>query len=95
MPTPTSSPVITAKAKGKHKQPPTTKLGKSVSRARAVYTSSNNQVTLTPPGTLNLTKSEELIAIVALRPTRWAAKSTVTTTANPAVVTSQPSPEAE
>ena len=37
-----------------------------MSRARAVYTSSNNQVTLTPPGTLNLTKSEELIAIVGL-----------------------------
>ena len=57
------APVITVKAagKGKHKKPPTTKLGAPVTPASAVYTGSNNQVTLTPRGTLNLTKPEELI----------------------------------
>ena len=34
--------------------------------ASAVYTGSNNQVTLTPRGTLNLTKPEELIVNAAL-----------------------------
>ena len=62
------APVITVKAtgKGKHKKPPTTKLGTSVKLASAVYTSSNNQVTLTPRGTLNLAKPEELIVKAAL-----------------------------
>ncbi len=60
--------VITVKAtgKGKHKQPPTTKLGKPVTPAKAVYTASNNEVTLTPRGTLNLTKPEELIVDAVL-----------------------------
>ena len=62
------APVIKVKAtgKGKHKQPATTKLGKPVTPASAVYTASNNQVTLTPRGTLNLTKPEELIVNGAL-----------------------------
>ena len=57
------APVITVKAKGKgkHKQPATTKLGTPVTPASAIYSGANNQVTLTPRGTLNLTKSEELI----------------------------------
>ncbi len=60
------APVITVKAtgKGKHKKPPTTTLGTSVKLASAVYTS--NQVTLTPRGTLNLAKPEELIVKAAL-----------------------------
>ena len=62
------APIVTekAKGKGKHKKPPTTKLGTPVPPATAVYTSSNNQVTLTPRGTLNLTKPEELIIDAAL-----------------------------
>ncbi len=54
------APVITVKATGtgKHKQPPPSKLGAPVTPASAVYTGSNNQVTLTPRGTLNLTKPE-------------------------------------
>ena len=62
------APVIKVKAtgKGKHKKPATTKLGTPVTPASAVYTASNNQVTLTPRGTLNLTKPEELIVKAAL-----------------------------
>ncbi len=62
------APVIKVKAtgKGKHKKPATTKLGKPESPASAVYTSSNNQVTLTPRGKLNSTKPEELIVNGAL-----------------------------
>ncbi|MFI5460129.1 MAG: RHS repeat-associated core domain-containing protein [Isosphaerales bacterium] len=62
------APVITVKAtgKGKHKKPPTTKLGTPVKLASAVYTAANNEVTLTPRGTLNLTKPEELIVKAAL-----------------------------
>ena len=62
------APVIKVKAtgKGKHKKPATTKLGKAVAPAKAVYTASNNQVTLTPRGTLNLTKPEELIVNAVL-----------------------------
>jgi hypothetical protein len=62
------APVITVKAtgKGKHKKPPTTKLGAPLTPAPAVYSAANNQVTLTPRGTLNLTKPEELIVIGAL-----------------------------
>ncbi|MFI5460676.1 MAG: Ig-like domain-containing protein, partial [Isosphaerales bacterium] len=62
------APVITVKAKGKgkHKQPATTKLGTPVTPASAVYTGANNQVTLTPRGTLNLKKPEELIVNAAL-----------------------------
>ena len=57
------APVIAVKAtgKGKHRKPATTKLGTPVTPASAVFTASNNQVTLTPRGTLNLTKPEELI----------------------------------
>ncbi len=57
------APVITVKGKGKgkHKQPPTTKLGTPVTPSLAAYTGVNNQVTLTPRGALNLTKPEELI----------------------------------
>ena len=62
------APVITVKAtgKGKNKKPATTKLGKPVALASADYTASNNQVTLTPRGTLNLTKAEELIVDAVL-----------------------------
>ncbi len=62
------APVIKVKAtgKGKNKKPATTKLGKPVKLASAVYTSSNNQVTLTPKGTLNLSKSDELIVNASL-----------------------------
>ncbi len=62
------APVITVKAKGrgKHKKPATTKLGTPVTPASAVYSASSNQVTLTPRGTLNLRKPEELIVSGAL-----------------------------
>ena len=68
MPTPTSCPAITVKAKGKgkHKQPATSRLGTLLTPASAVYSDSNYQVTLTPRGTLNLTKPEELIVNGAL-----------------------------
>ncbi len=57
---------VKAMGKGKNRKPATTKLGTPVTPASAVYTSSNNQVTLTPRGTLNLTKPEELIVNGAL-----------------------------
>ena len=57
---------VKATGKGKNKKPATTKLGKPVTLASAVYNGSNNQVTLTPRGTLNLTKPEELIVNAAL-----------------------------
>jgi hypothetical protein len=57
---------VKAKGKGKHKTPATTKLGAPVHPATAVYNGSNNQVTLTPRGTLNLTKPEELIFFTSL-----------------------------
>ena len=62
-------PVIKVKAtgKGKHKKPATTKLGKPVALASAVYNGSNHQVTLTPRGTVNLTKPEELIVNAGAR----------------------------
>ncbi len=62
------APVIKVKAtgKGKHRTPATTKLGTPVTPASAVYTASNNEVTLTPRGTFNLTKPEELIVNGAL-----------------------------
>jgi hypothetical protein len=54
---------VKGKGSGKHKQPPTTRLGKRVALASASYNSSNDQVTLTPHGTLTLTasKPDELI----------------------------------
>ncbi len=62
------APVITVKAsgKGKNRKPATTKLGAPVPVASASYTSSNNQVTLTPRGTLSASKPEELIVSGAL-----------------------------
>ncbi len=56
------APIITVKAKGKgkHKKPPTTRLGPPLPPASVVYNSSNNQVTLLLRSTLNLTKPEEL-----------------------------------
>ena len=57
---------VKAKGKGKHKTPATTKLGALVHPTSAVYNGSNNQVTLTPPGKLNLTKPEELIVITSV-----------------------------
>jgi hypothetical protein len=53
------APVITVKAK--HKRPGTSRLGAPVPPASAVYNPATNQVTLTPRGTLNPTKPEELI----------------------------------
>jgi hypothetical protein len=54
------APVIKVKAtgKGKDKKPATTMLGSHASPASAVYTSSNNQVRLSPRGALDLTKPE-------------------------------------
>ena len=62
------APAITVKAKGKgkHKQPATSRLGTPITPASAVYSDSNYQVTLTPRGTLNLRKPEELIVNGAL-----------------------------
>ncbi len=62
------APVITVKAKGKGKNhhPSTTKLGRPMKPASAVYSASNNRVTLTPKGTFNLKKPEELIVSGAL-----------------------------
>jgi hypothetical protein len=61
------APIITVKRrrKGKLKQPPTTRLGTPVAVASAIYNASNNQVTLTPRGTLIL-KPLELIVNAAL-----------------------------
>jgi hypothetical protein len=57
------APVITVKAsgKGKNRKPAKTKRGAPVPVASAVYTSSNNQVMLTPHGALTASKPEELI----------------------------------
>ncbi len=69
MPAPTQlAPVIKVKAKGKgkHKQPPGTKLGTPVTPASAVYNASTNAVTLTPRGKFNPAKPEELIVDAAL-----------------------------
>ncbi len=52
---------VKATGKGKNKKPATSKLGKPVALASADFTASNNQVTLTPRGTLKLTKAEELL----------------------------------
>ena len=57
---------VKANGKGKHKQPATSKLGTPVKLASAVYTATNNEVTLTPRGTLKLTKPDELIVNAAL-----------------------------
>ena len=57
------APIIKVKAsgKGKNRKPATTKLGTPVPVASAVYTASNNQVTLTPRAKLAASKPEELI----------------------------------
>jgi hypothetical protein len=62
------APVLTVKAKGKgkNKKPATQKLGSPVNPASASFTSSDDQVTLVPRGTLNLTKPEELIVNASL-----------------------------
>ena len=62
------APIIKVKAhgKGKHRQPATIKLGKVVTPVSAVYAAATNRVTLTPRGTLNLTKPEELVVRGAL-----------------------------
>jgi RHS repeat-associated protein len=62
------APVLTIKAsgKGKNHKPATTKLGTPIPFASASYTASNNQVILTPRGTLNSSKPEELIINAAL-----------------------------
>jgi RHS repeat-associated protein len=52
---------VKASGKGKNKKPATTKLGALVPVASAVYTASNNSVTLTPRVKLTATKPEELI----------------------------------
>jgi hypothetical protein len=54
--------VITVKATGKHKnrKPATTRLGAPVAPASAVYSASNNSVTLTSRAKLTATKPEEL-----------------------------------
>ena len=57
---------VKATGKGKHRQPPRTKLGRPVAPASAVYNASNDSVTLTPRGKLNLAKPEELIINAAL-----------------------------
>ena len=57
---------VKSTGKGKNKKPATSKLGKPVALASADFTASNNQVTLTPRGTLKLTKAEELIVDAAL-----------------------------
>ena len=62
------APIIKVKAsgKGKHRKPATTKLGSPVRPASAVYTASNNEVTLTPRIKLSGSKPEELIVIGTL-----------------------------
>ncbi len=62
------APLITLKAtgKGKNRKPATTKLGSPVPVASAVYSSSNNEVTLTPRTALSKSKPEELIVNGAL-----------------------------
>ena len=57
------TPIIKVKAsgKGKNRKPATTKLGSLVPVASAVYSPSNNTVTLTPRGKLTASKPEELI----------------------------------
>ncbi len=62
------APVIKVKAtgKGKNRKPATTRLGAPVAPASAVYSASNNSVTLTPRGKLTATKPEELIVNGAL-----------------------------
>jgi hypothetical protein len=62
------APVIKVKAtgKGKNRKPATTRLGAPVAPASAVYTATNNQVTLTPKAKLTATKPDELIVNGAL-----------------------------
>jgi RHS repeat-associated protein len=52
---------VPAKGKGKNRKPATIKLGARMPPASAVYSPSNNTVTLTPRGKLTATKPEELI----------------------------------
>jgi hypothetical protein len=62
------APVIKVKAsgKGKNRKPATTRLGGPVAPLSAVYSASNNQVTLLPRGKLVASKPQELIVDGAL-----------------------------
>jgi hypothetical protein len=57
---------VKATGKGKNRKPATTKLGAPASLASAVYSASNDSVTLTPRSKLTASKAEELIVNGAL-----------------------------
>ncbi len=62
------APIIKTKAagKGKNRRPAGTKLGATVASASALYSASNDSVTIIPRGTLSSTKPQELIVNAAL-----------------------------
>ena len=57
---------VPAKGKGKHRTPPTIKLGPPVALTSADYSASDDSVTLTPRGKLNLAKPEQLTVVATL-----------------------------